>query len=198
MATAEAVGPMRGRLGLLLTAVRPATVLLTLMALAPYDGLLLVAPLPDSIAALVGGWKEALVVVLVVVSWHRWRTAPGPRGDGATVEWAVPIGLLVALATLTAVIRPGVASVLGLKVGFFYLLVPLALWWAPLDRRGRDRLVTILMVNGLVTSLVGLGQQLLGGERLNALGYEYNEVIRFSGGFLRSFSTRSVWPVSGR
>lgn len=45
------------------------------------------------------------------------------------------------------------------------------------------------MLTGVVTSAFGILPQLLGPERLHALGYEYNETIRYSGNILRSFST---------
>jgi hypothetical protein len=76
-----------------------------------------------------------------------------------------------------------------LKIGFFYTLVAVAVISCPLDERERDRLVSILMFGGLATSVYGLVQQVMGGERLVQLGYHYNEQVRFAGGFLRSFST---------
>jgi hypothetical protein len=79
--------------------------------------------------------------------------------------------------------------VVALKIGFFYLLVFAIIWRCPLDGRERDTLVTILMVVGGITAVVGILQQLVGPERLVALGYEYNVTIRTAGGFLRSFST---------
>jgi hypothetical protein len=95
----------------------------------------------------------------------------------------------VALGFVSAVTVEPVQAVVGLKISFFYLVVLVAVWRCPFDARDRDRLVSILMGVGLVTSLIGLGQQAVGAERLNALGYEYDSTIRFAGGFMRSFST---------
>ncbi len=63
------------------------------------------------------------------------------------------------------------------------------LWRAPFDARDRDHLVTILMGTTAVTAVVGLAQQVIGGERLAELGYRWDEHLRISGGILRSFST---------
>jgi O-antigen ligase len=41
----------------------------------------------------------------------------------------------------------------------------------------------------VITALVGIWQQIVGAPRLVALGYSYNTTIRFTGHFLRSFST---------
>ncbi len=46
-----------------------------------------------------------------------------------------------------------------------------------------------MMVNALITALVGIWQQQVGAARLASLGYSYNTTIRFTGHFLRSFST---------
>jgi ABC-type multidrug transport system permease subunit len=42
---------------------------------------------------------------------------------------------------------------------------------------------------GTLAAAYGVVQQLLGHARLHELGYEYNSVLRFNGGFLRSVST---------
>ena len=80
-------------------------------------------------------------------------------------------------------------GVWGLKIGYFFLLVPIILWRCPFDARERDLLVTVLMSTGAVCAALGVAQQLAGPDALHALGYPYNETIRFSGGFMRSFST---------
>jgi hypothetical protein len=90
---------------------------------------------------------------------------------------------------VSAILVGGLQAAVAIKIGFFYLLVFAIVWRCPLDARERDRLVTILMAVGCVTAAVGIAQQLLGQERLAALGYEYNVTIRTAGGFLRSFST---------
>lgn len=164
---------------------RPQRGLLALAALAPFDGLLLVVPHPGPVQ----GWKEALVLCTLaatLVSPDQSRAAPGANRRPA---WAAAAAALVGLAVLSSFTVDLLQAVIGLKVGFFYVLVGLAAWRCPLDRTERDRLVGILMVTGLVTALVGLVQQVLGPVRLFGLGYEYNETIRFTGDRLRSFST---------
>lgn len=137
---------------------------------------------------LIDAWNETLVIVVVVASLLR-------RRDGASERvrtipgWAVAIGALALLALVSLAATPSAQSLLGMRLGYFYLLIPLAIWRHPLDRLDRDRLVSILMAGGTITALVGIGQQFVGHEALNRLGYEYNEVIRTTGGHLRSFST---------
>lgn len=164
------------------TALRPQSVLLLLAALAPFDGLLLIIPHPAAFE----GWKEALVFLAAGLAILERPARPSlPQ----LPPWAVPMILLVIWSAFSVALNPTFQAVLGFKISYFYALVPLVLWWSPLGPRDRDRLVTILMVSGVVTSVVGIIQQVVGEEALNKLGYEYNEVIRSSGGFLRSFST---------
>lgn len=162
---------------------RPQRGLLVLVALAPFDGLLLVVPHP----AAVEGWKEALVLLVLVAG----ALAPGSARGGPMrrPDWAVAVGALVVLAVLSSFTVGLVQGAVGLKVGFFYVLVAVAAWRYPLDAAERDRLVSLLMGVGFITVLVGLGQQVVGPVRLFELGYEYNETIRFAGSQLRSFST---------
>ena len=103
--------------------------------------------------------------------------------------WVLILAAFVLLGAVSAVVVGGVVGLWGFKIAFFYALVPLVLWRCPVDRAERDRLVTILMVTGFVTAVVGIAQQFAGEERLNAMGYEYNTAIRFAGALLRSFST---------
>jgi O-antigen ligase len=62
-------------------------------------------------------------------------------------------------------------------------------WLRPLDARERDLVITIMIVNGLITAVIGLLQQVVGAGRLVSLGYKYDTTVRFTGHFLRSFST---------
>ena len=162
--------------------LRPQTLLLVLAALAPYDGLLLLVPAP----APLGFWKELIVVAAVARAWQqrgRGQTGPPP-------PWHWPALGLLFLALLSAALNPGLHAIAGLKIGFFYLLaIPAILRLAPFEARDRDRLGTILMANAVIVSVVGIGQQFVGHAALNQLGYEYDEVIRFTKGWLRSFST---------
>lgn len=170
---------------------RPPTGILILAALAPFDGLLFIIPHPPVFE----GWKEALVLLIVASAWRQRQYRDHHHGPGFTghrrplPSWIWPMLALLAVGTLSAVLNPGVASVIGLKIGFFYLLVPFAIWWVPLDDREQDRLITILMATSIIVALVGIGQQIAGPEALVALGYDYNSNVRFASGLLRSFST---------
>lgn len=179
---ATAVPPTAGHALVRRGLLRPQVALLALVALAPYDGLLLLAPVP----AAVDGWKLALVAVavwLALLERSRW-TPPQ-----AAPAWAVAAALLVAWSLVSVVLHPSWQSVVGFRINYVYLLIPLVLWRCPFDAADRDRLVTILMGNGVVAAAFGIVQQLLGHERLHDLGYEYDSVIRSTGGLLRSFST---------
>ena len=167
------------------TLERPQMGVLFLAALAPFDGLLLIAPLPGFATY----WTEALVLAIVGTSFVQPPSTENRSEVLRIPTWAVLAGGMIALALVWVVISPTSQSLTGFRISFFFLAVPLALWRHPLDRGERDRFVTVLMVTGTVVSVVGLLQQLLGEERLNAMGYEYNEVIRTTQGFLRSFST---------
>ncbi len=162
--------------------VRPQSVVLVLAALAPYDGLLLLAGLPRFVDA----WKEALVAFAfgLAILERPSRRAPGPWPS-----WALPLLALVGWSVLSFLLHPSIQSLVGLKIGYLFLLLFVVLRWSPLEGRDRDRLITVMMVNGFVTSVVGLAQQVVGHEALNRIGYEYDEVVRFAGSFLRSFST---------
>ena len=163
---------------------RPQRGLLALAALVPFNGLLVLLPAHGGVA----GWKEAFVLFLVVASLVAPATARRPAGQ-RWPGWFVAVAAFAGLGLVSALVVGGTQGVLGAKVGFFYLLVVAVAWRCPLNRHERDGLVTILMVCGFITAAYGIVQQLLGGAELNRLGYDYNTVIRFSGGYLRSFST---------
>lgn len=163
---------------------RPQRALLALVALTPLNGLLIVIPHPW----VMNGWKEALLIFAVLCSFLRPAATEGvrkPRLPG----WAPAAIALLALSAASGLVVGGVQALVGLKVGYFYVLAAVVAWRCPLDARERDRMVTILMVVGTVSAVYGLAQQVLGPERLNAMGYPYNDTIRFTGSFLRSFST---------
>ena len=174
---------LAGNLGWALGA-RPQRGVLLLAALAPFDGLLLIAPAGDLLAP----WKEGLTLLVLVATFLAPASARARAAQPVTGWVPAAVGLLV-LGLASAVWSGNVVGLWGVKVSYFYLLLPVILWRCPFDRRERDRLVGILMVTGVVTALVGLVQQRLGPTRLHELGYGYNDVIRFSGSTLRSFST---------
>jgi len=162
---------------------RPQRALLVLAALVPFDGLLVLVPHP----AILQGWKEAMVLGAagVAVLSGRRRSPTDPP----LPAWVVPIGALVVLAAVTGALSGPTVAVVGMKVTFFFLLLPFVLWRCPFTARDRDHLVTILMTTGVVTALVGIAQTVVGAEALVRLGYRYNEEVRFAGDQLRAFST---------
>ena len=172
-----------GNLGWALAA-RPQRGVLLLAALAPFDGLLLIVPG----AGVLGPWKEGLVLLVLVATF---LAPPAARARVAQpfAGWVPAAAGLLVLGLASAAYGGGIVGLWGVKVSYFYLLLPLILWRCPLDRIERGRLVSILMVTGFVTAVIGLGQQLLGPTRLHELGYSYNDVIRFAGPVMRSFST---------
>jgi hypothetical protein len=170
--------------GGLLISDRPQRGILLLVALTPFDGLLLLADHPT----IVDGWKEALALVTLAATF----VAPAKvraLDRREAPAWLLPVIGLLVLSVVSATAVGGLSSLVGLKIGFFYLVTAWAIWRCPLDAAERDRLVTILLAVGIVTAAYGVAQQVMGAPRLVALGYEYNTAVRFSGSFLRSFST---------
>jgi len=163
---------------------RPQRGVLLLLALAPFDGLLLITGFPK----FVDGWKEALVVVTLAATFLCPAEARAPAGR-VLPRWLPALLGMLTIATISAIVLGGDRALYGMKIGFFYLLAAVAIWRCPLGRRERDRLITVLMAVGFVTAIVGLAQQAVGHPSLAELGYEYNTVIRFAGNSLRSFST---------
>jgi hypothetical protein len=162
---------------------RPQLGVLALVAMVPYHGLLTIVPHPT----IVQGWKEALTILTLAATF----VAPAARAKAhrPLPSWTIAVAGLLVISVLSAAYVGGLSGLYGLKVYFFFLLVAIIVWRCPLDALERDRLVTILMVNGVITSVYGIAQQFIGGARLNSLGYPYNTTIRFNGSLLRSFST---------
>ncbi|MDQ6949061.1 MAG: O-antigen ligase family protein [Actinomycetota bacterium] len=162
---------------------RPQRGILLLAGLLPFHSLLLVAGFP----AWADRWKEGLVLAVLAATF----VAPsGARGVRRPLPgWAPAMAGLFAVSVFSGLLVGGLQAVVGLKIAFFFVLVAVIVWRCPLDATERDHLVTILMVCGVVTALYGIAQQVLGPARLNQLGYAYNDTIRTTGGFLRSFST---------
>lgn len=165
-------------------AARPQRGVLALVALAPFHGLLIIAPLPP----ITSGWKEALVVGTLAATFIAPPSARAPASRPLPLWLPAILGLLV-LGAASAAIVGGVQAATGLEINYFYLLVALAIWRCPLDGDERDKLVSTLMVTGVIVAVYGLLQQALGAERLVELGYEWNENVRYSGSFLRSISS---------
>jgi hypothetical protein len=168
----------------LVLAVRPQRGVLVLAAVVPFNGLLLILPHPSLLA----GWKEALTLAVLAATFVAPPAARGAAGRRPPPWFAAAVGLVLigAISALAVAHKQGLE---GMKVSFFYLLIALAIWRCPLSSRERDWLVTILVVDGIITAGFGLVQEVLGPARLNALGYQYNTTIRTAGGHLRAFST---------
>lgn len=178
------VGAVVG-VGVLLAIVRrPQRGLLALAALSPLNGLLALVPqLP------LAGWKEGLLLLTVASAAATAVRRGGPAFRLSVWPWWPAAAALLVVGCVSALATEGSTGVVAIKITFFYLLVPVALWLAPFDGRDRDALVGILMAQGVLTSVVGLAQQVVGAQGLVDLGYTYDDQVRTAGGLLRSFST---------
>jgi hypothetical protein len=164
---------------------RPQYGILLLALLAPYDGLLLIVPHGASLHS----WKEVLTLATLVASLVLGRGSGAARSWRNLPGWLPPLAGLIVVGLIWSIFVGFVQAKTGFRIDFFYVLLGFALWRAPLNARERDWLITILMVNGVVTAVVGIAQQVVGTTRLHELGYAYNTAIRNSHGHLRSFST---------
>jgi putative inorganic carbon (HCO3(-)) transporter len=163
---------------------RPQRGILILVALLPFDGIM---------KALGPGWlnpwKQVLILGLLLLTF---LCPPEARAQEKRKfpSWVLPFAVLLVMGLLSAVFVDPNTALIGLRLSYFSALIGLTIWRCPLDRRERDHLVTIFVVMGIVTSVVGLWQQAVGHAYLHDLGYEYDENIRFTSGLqLRSFST---------
>ena len=161
-------------------AQRPQRGVLLLVASVPYWGLDRILPIPS-------GWKEALA--LYTLLWTLMSIAGKPRPHHSLPKIVQPFVAYLAVAAASAAIVRGTQAEIGLKIGFFWVMLAVIVWLRPLDAGERDHVVTIMMVNAVITALIGLAQQAVGAGRLVSLGYEYDKTVRFTGHFLRSFST---------
>jgi hypothetical protein len=162
-------------------ALRPQRGLLLLVALVPFDGVRLPLGIEGSLAS----WKEALALFtagVALLSGQHVRRRAKP-------DWFWWLAGLVVLAVVWAGVHQSKAAIWGLKLDFVYLTLTYAAWRCPFDRRDRDRFISILMGIGVLTALYGIAQEVIGHARLNELGYAYNSVLRFNGGYLRAIST---------
>jgi hypothetical protein len=162
-------------------AVRPQRGILLAVALVPLDGL----RLPLGIGGAVASWKEGLALFTAACALiSAQKVAKRVRPD-----WFWWVVALVVLGGVWFGIHESKAALWGMKLDFIYLTLAYAAWRCPLTARDRDRFVSILMGIGTLAAAYGVLQQILGHVRLHELGYEYNSVLKFNGGFLRSVST---------
>ncbi len=169
---------------IVLVILRPQRGLLLLAALVPFDGLLLVVPGGAGLA----GWKEALVLATLLATLVAPAAARRPAGERPP-SWLAVVAAWTLLGLVHAAVVGGVLGAVGTQ-GRLLLPARAGDLVAVPVRRARPRPAG-LGADGHrgVTVAIGFAQQVVGADRLHALGYEYNETIRFSGGLLRSFST---------
>lgn len=167
---------------------RPQRGVLLLAGLVPFDGLLLLVQHSSSVQY----WKEVFVVVILGATFFAPVEARAQVDRKFRPGWLPGLLALLLLAFVSAAFVGGSAALYGLRYGFFFCLLSLAVWRCPLDRRERDWLVSILMGAGLAEALIGIGQQAIGPTGLHNLGYQYNTAIQYSGSLLRSFGTFSA------
>lgn len=161
---------------------RPQRGLLLTAALTPFNGLLIL--LPDGTVP--AWWKEALLALTLLCALARARRDELPRMN---IPWWPAVVALVVIGVVSAVIAFGALAYLPVKITFFYAIIIVIAWLAPLTASDRDHLVTILMVAGIINAAYGIAQQALGVDTLVAMGYEYGQQVRNAGDLLRSFGT---------
>jgi hypothetical protein len=160
-------------------AQRPQRGVILLVATVPYWGLDAILPIPS-------GWKES--IALYTLLWTLLSIVFKPRPRYPLPKIVQPFLGYFGVALLSAAIVRGAQAEIGLKVGFFVLMAVMV-WLRPLNARERDSVITIMIANAFITALIGLAQQAVGAGKLVSLGYQYNTTIRFTGHYLRSFST---------
>ena len=168
-------------------AQRPQRGVLMLVALVPYWGLDIVLPIPS-------GWKETIALYTLI--WTVLSVIGKPRPHYRWPSVVQPFLAYFGVALISAAVVRGTQAELGVKIGFFWVLMAVLVWMRPLDARERDGVITIIMVNGVITALVGIWQQIVGAPRLVALGYSYNTTVPYHGHFLRSFSLKLPFDLA--
>jgi hypothetical protein len=165
-------------------ALRPQRGVLLLAAVLPFDGII-----KQFGPGFMDPWKQAVILVLLGLTLVCPEDARGARGRRPpSWIWAVAGLLVLGFASAMTVDRQ--TALVGLRISFFSLLLALTIWRCPLSRRERDHLVTVFVALAIVTSLVGIWQQIVGHEYLHDQGYDYGDTIRFTAGFtMRSWST---------
>jgi hypothetical protein len=164
--------------------LRPQRGVLAMAALAPFDGLLDLLPQSGSLHA----WKEVLVIGTLLATFV--SPAGARRANRQSLPgWYPAVAALLVLGAISAALVGHTQGTTGFRIDFFYLLLAWSIWRCPLSAADRDRLVTILMIDGAITAAGGLVDEVVGATRLHTLGFPYNTTIRFAGGHLRAFST---------
>ncbi len=164
--------------------LRPQVGVIIFSALLPFDGL--VRSLGPGWAA---PWKQIIILGLLVATFVCPASARAAQ-KRRYPQWVFVFAALLGLGLISAVFQDRNTALVGLRLSYFSAVLGYVVWRCPLGRRERDWIVTVFMVMGAVTAVVGLWQQAVGHEYLHSLGYAYDDNIRFTTGLtLRSFST---------
>ena len=165
-------------------ALRPQRGVILFTAILPFDGYI-----KQFGPGFLNPWKQAVILGLLVLTFVCPEAARGARGRKLP-GWIWAVAGLLVLGFLSALSVDRQTALVGLRISYFSILLALAIWRCPFTRRDRDHLVTVFVTMAIVTSLVGLWQQVVGESYLHGLGYQYGDTIRFTSGFtMRSWST---------
>ena len=163
---------------------RPQRGVLVLAALLPFDGMLhQLGP------AWTAPWKQVFILAMFVATFFcppEARAQVRRRVPG----WVLAFCALLALGLVSAFFKDHNTALVGLRLSYFSAFITLTVWRCPFTRRDRDHLVSVFLALSIITSVIGMWQQVVGHAYLHSLGYGYTENIRFTSGFtMRSFST---------
>jgi hypothetical protein len=165
-------------------AQRPQRGVILFTAVLPFDGIL-----KQFGPSFLDPWKQVVIFGLLGLTFVcpvDARGAPHRKLPG----WIWAVAGLVALGFASALTVDRQTALVGLRISFFSIFLALTIWRCPLSRRERDHVVSVFVLLAIVTSLVGLWQQVVGHEYLHGLGYQYGDTIRFTSGLtMRSWST---------
>ena len=165
-------------------AERPQRGVLVLAALLPFDGML--HALGPSWTA---PWKQVFILAMFVATFF---CPPEARAQlrRRIPGWVLAFCVLLVLGLVSAFFKDRNTALVGLRLSYFSAFITLTVWRCPFTRRDRDHLVSVFLALSIITSVIGMWQQVVGHAYLHSLGYGYTENIRFTSGFtMRSFST---------
>ena len=163
---------------------RPQRGVILFSALLPFDGIL-----AQFGPASIHPWKQVFILALLALTFV-CPTEARAQMRRRLPSWTLAFAALLLLGLVSATSLDRNTALVGLRLAYFSVFLTIAIWRCPFDRRDRDHLVSVFLAMSIVTSLVGLWQQVVGQHYLNSLGYAYNDTIRFTVGFtVRSFST---------
>ena len=121
---------------------RPQRGVLILSVILPLDGY--IQELGPEWA---GGWKQAFILVLFVLTFFCPPEARSP-GHRRLPGWVWAFGALLAIGGLSALTVDQTTALIGLRISYFSAFLAIAIWRCPLDRHERDQLVEHLHRHG--------------------------------------------------